>query len=388
MLNEYAVRIRRELHQVPELGLELPKTLAILRRELDAIGIEYTEKFGKSSIVATMNPEKASHFTIGIRADMDALPITEQTDVPYKSTIPGQMHACGHDAHTAILLTTLRDFYAERDRIACCVKFLFQPCEEAAPSGAKLMAEDGVMDDIDVIVALHVDTADVGDLRISEGMQCAISDGFYLNFKGKAAHAANQQMGVDAIMMAIRAYTSIEFLIAKEFPAREPIVFNVGQIEGGKANNVIAESCSMFCTLRTWDEKVADKAITRIKEIIAAEAAASHGEAEFVPSKHYPNVWNDPAVTARLSESMAKIVGKDHIKLRLRTLGGEDFSYFASRKPGAMFRLGIKNPALGAVYDVHNAKFKIDEEALDIGVRVFKQFVYDNMDGLPGITKK
>ncbi len=381
MLNEYAVRIRRELHQVPELGLELPKTLAILRRELDKIGIGYTEKFGKSSIVATLNPEKAAQHTIGIRADMDALPITEQVDVPYKSTIEGHMHACGHDAHTAILLTTLRDLYAERDKISCCVKFLFQPCEEAEPSGAKLMAEDGVMDDIDEIIALHVEAKPVGTLGICEGMQGAISDGFYLNFTGKAAHAANQQVGVDAITTAIRAYTSIEFMIAKEFPAREPVIFNVGQIVGGKTNNVIAESCSMFCTLRTWTESVAEKALTRIKEIIAAEAAASHAEAEFVHSKHYPNVYNDPAVTARLRNAMAKVVGEDHLYERQRTLGGEDFSYFASQKPGAMFRLGIRNPALGAIYDVHNALFTIDEEALDIGVRCFKQYVYDNMDG-------
>ena len=193
MLNEYAVRIRRELHQVPELGLDIPKTLAILRRELDAIGIEYTEKYGKSSIVATMNPEKASHYTIAIRADSDALPITEQTDVPFKSTIDGQMHACGHDAHTAILLTTLRELWPEREDIRCCVKFLFQPYEEAAPSGAKLMTEDGVTDTFDEIIALHVDTTPVGSLRISEGMQGAISDGFYLDFKGKAAHAADQQ---------------------------------------------------------------------------------------------------------------------------------------------------------------------------------------------------
>ena len=154
---EYIVKIRRELHEYPELEFDLPRTVALVKRELDSFGIEYTEKYGKSSIVATLNPEK-SHFTIGIRADMDALPIKEATDLPFKSKIDGQMHACGHDAHTAILLDTCRRLCEMKDKIDCRVKFIFQAAEEYPPSGARLMVADGVMDDIDCVIGLHVNT--------------------------------------------------------------------------------------------------------------------------------------------------------------------------------------------------------------------------------------
>ena len=214
--NDYIKEIMHELHRVPELGFDLPKTLAIVKRELDEIGISYTDQYGKSSLVAELNPQKKD-FTIAIRADMDALAITETSGVPYASEIPGHMHACGHDAHTAIALATLKELNAMRDSIGCRVKFIFQPAEEYAPSGAKLMAEDGVMDDIDVIVALHVEpTLNSGTVGYISGPRNATSDGFTLTFRGKSAHVAEQQYGRDAIMMAVRAYTDIEFIIAKE----------------------------------------------------------------------------------------------------------------------------------------------------------------------------
>lgn len=382
MLNEYAVKIRRELHEYPEIGFDLPRTLALLRRELDAMGVEYTEQYGKSSIVATINPQKDA-FTIGIRADMDALPITELTDVPFKSKIDGQMHACGHDAHTAILLATLKELNEERDNIACRVKFLFQPAEEYTTSGAKLMAEDGVMDDIDTVIALHVDVGNpAGQISLAPDMQGAISDGFKIVFHGRNAHVANQESGTDAIMMAVRAYTSLEFMIAKEFPGKEPVLFNVGRIEGGMTNNVIADSCMMFCTLRTWTEKVAEKAMKRIHTIIEAEAAACGGTVEFIPCKHYPNVYNDPKITELVRIAGEKVLGAENVFGRGRGMGGEDFAFFAQKKPGCMFRLGVKNVEQECVYAVHNARFKLDEEALDVGVKVFKQFVYDNMNGI------
>ena len=153
---EEVVNLRRELHQHPEIGFDLPKTLALVRRELDALGIEYTDKFGKSSLVATINPEK-TNFTIGIRADIDALPIQEENDIPFKSRIDGQMHACGHDSHAAMALDACRRLSEMKDQLSCRVKFLFQAAEEYPPSGAKLMAADGVMNDIDAIIALHVD---------------------------------------------------------------------------------------------------------------------------------------------------------------------------------------------------------------------------------------
>lgn len=380
-MESFVINARRRLHEYPEIGFELDKTLAFLRSSLDEIGVEYTEKYGKSSIVATVNPEKRN-FTIAIRADIDALPINEKNDVPYKSRIEGQMHACGHDAHTAIALDVCRRIYEMRDKVACRVKFFFQSAEEYPPSGAKLMVADGVMEDVDCIVALHCDSAYlVGEIGISEGAQSAVSDGFYLDFFGKSAHAAQQQKGVDAIMMAVRAYTDIEFMIAKEISARDSIVFNVGAINGGVANNIICPECRMYCTMRTLSTPVRDYAMERIKRIIEGVAQSAGGKATLTMNKHYPMVVNDKKVSNLLIESAKKVVGEEFVLPRVQSMGGEDFSYFLCEKPGCMFRLGIKNEEKGITYPVHTDMFDIDESALQIGSDVFVRFILDNMNG-------
>ena len=378
-MENYVVNIRRELHRNAEIGFDLPKTLAIVRRELDLIGVEYTEKYGKSGIVATVNPEK-THHTIAIRADMDALPIKEENDLPYKSETEGVMHACGHDAHTAIALATLKKIYEMRDKISSRVKFIFQPAEEFAPSGAMLMARDGVMDDIDCIVALHCDTDyPAGTIGIVPEYMNATSDGFTLEFTGKSAHVAFQQYGRDAIMMAMRAYSDIEFAIAKEISARESVIFNVGAIHGGTANNIICDKCTMFCTLRTHYDTTANYLIDKIKRIGEAVASTAGGGFRFIQDKHYPALYNDPELCERMRSAAIETVGEENIFTKQRSMGGEDFSYFANIKPGCMFRLGVKNEELGITSGLHTPRFNIDERALDIGVQTFTTFVLNNM---------
>lgn len=378
----YVVDVRRRIHEYPEIGFDLPRTLKLIKTELDLFGIPYTEKYGKSSIVATLNEGK-SNFTIGIRADMDALPIEEKTKVPFKSKIKGQMHACGHDAHTAILLDTARRLNDIKDKINCRVKFIFQPAEEYPPSGAMLMCKDGLMEDIDCVVALHVETKyNCGKIGILPGPQNGISNGFHLEFYGKSAHAARQEDGIDALAMAVKTYTAIEFMIAKEFPAQTMRIFNVGALHGGVANNVICNHASMNCTLRTWDEETDAKAIKRIKEIVSAIAKESGGRAKFIQDKYYPIVYNDKKITELVKGAAEKIVGIENIVTHVRSMGGEDFAYMAKEKPGCMFRLGIRNEDKECKYSAHQDKFKIDEDALSIGSDMFVQFVLDNMNGI------
>ena len=380
-MESFIINARRQLHMYPEIGFDLDRTLAFLKGELDKMGVEYTEQYGKSSLVATINPDK-TNFTIGIRADTDALPIQEQNDVPFKSKLDGQMHACGHDSHTAIALDACRRLNEMKDKINCRVKFIFQAAEEYPPSGAKLMAADGVMNDIDCIIALHVDTdRKAGEIAIRKGARNATSDGFYLEFYGKTSHAANQQKGIDAIMMAVKAYTDIEFMIAKEIRAKDPIIFNVGAIHGGVANNIICDKCTMFCTLRTQKQENADYILGKIKKIIASIADVAGGEAKFVESKHYPIVINNDVVADKIIEAAEKVIGKDNIKHREQGMGGEDFAYFAQQKPGCMFELGVRNEELGYTIGVHNEKFMLDEAALPVGSDIFVQFVMDNMNG-------
>ena len=382
-MESFVINARRTLHEYPEIGFDLDRTLAFLRGELDKMGVEYTEKYGRSSLVATINPEK-SGFTIGIRADMDALPITEQNDIPFKSKIDGQMHACGHDAHTAIALDACRRLAEMRDKLNCRVKFIFQAAEEFPPSGAMLMVEDGLMNDIDVVIALHVTAScNAGKILLSPGPRNATSDGFHLEFYGKAAHAANQHTGVDAIMMAVKAYTEIEFMVAKEVKASNPVVFNVGAFNGGTANNVVCDHCSLYCTLRTHEASDADHIIGKIKRIIQNIAEVSGGRSEYIQDKHYPTVINDGRITELVRESAVKVIGEKNIlPHKTRGMGGEDFAYMLNEKPGCMFYLGIANEELGYTAGIHKDNFMIDESALSVGSDIFVQFVLDHMNGI------
>ncbi|MBQ9545363.1 MAG: amidohydrolase [Clostridia bacterium] len=379
MINRYAADIRRRIHRYPETGFDLERTLALIKGELEKIGVDYTLKYGKSSLVATINPEK-TNYTIGIRADMDALPIKEENDVEYRSRIDGKMHACGHDAHTAMALTALKELNEVKDTINCRVKFLFQSAEEAF-CGAKFMAEDGVMDDIDCIVGMHVQTGcRVGQISIRSGEMNANVDSFTLEFFGKASHVARQQNGIDANMIAMKVYSALEFLIAKEVRYDDIAIFNVGEIHGGTADNVISSCCRLNCTLRTWNEETENRLLERIKTIAEATAASSGGTVKFCLKSHYPVLVNDEEMTERFKRSAAKIVGEKNILSYPRSTGGEDFAYFAQRKPAAFLWLGASDGRPETNFATHTAKFDIDENALDVGVKIFKQFVFDNMD--------
>ena len=379
---DYAVSIRRELHRYPELGFELPKTLALVRRELDAIGIEYTEEFGTSSIVATINP-RCEGFTIGIRADMDALPMQEQTDVPFRSQIPGQMHACGHDLHTAMVLAVARRLVQMKDSLRCRVKLLFTPAEEYITPGSKEMAEKGVMDDIDCAIACHVNPLyDVGDIRLTYGGQGANSMGITAEFFGTSAHANMQQKGVDAIRMAVESYTAMENMAAKELPPTTPRLLNIGVFEGGKTNNVICDYCRLFMTTRAHSDEVTEFMYQRIEQICQGIAALHGGRAQVTVNKLLPYVVNHEAVAARLEAAAAKTVGKDHTGIHPRSLGGEDFGYLSRKKPCAMFQLGCRSDLPGSEKALHNAQINFDETCMRVGIDTFVQFVLDNQDGM------
>lgn len=389
-MESYVIRLRRELHENPELGFDLPKTLAILKRELDDIGVEYTEKYGKSSIVATVNPEK-TNFTIGVRADIDALPIKEKTDVPFKSKIDGHMHACGHDAHAAMAMNALRRIYEMKDEINCRVKFIFQASEEASPSGAKLMADDGVMDDIDCIIGQHVEiTEPSGVIDVPADDVTATSTGFKLKFTGRSNHALRQHDSSDAIMMAINAYNAIEMMLSKNIDGREVKVFNVGKICGGEASNIVADECTLHCTLRTLSDEVADKVVCRVKEICRHTAAMWEGEFEFVPLTLYPKVVNNKIINDRVIAAAEAVIGKDKVTNlakpdKEKNMGGEDFSYFSRLKPACMFHTGIRNEAKGCIYGGHTDTYKLDEDVLENASEVIVRFVLDNMNGIDGI---
>jgi len=379
----YAQSLREEIHMYPEIGFDLPKTLAVVHRELDKMGIAHTDKWGRSSVVGYINEEKQG-VTIGLRADMDALPIQEANNVPYKSRHDGIMHACGHDIHTAILLATAKYLVDHKDEIHCRVKLLFTPAEEYETPGCKELAENGVMDDVDFAVCLHVDTGiQVGCIGAMPGGIGANSTGFKAKFYGKTSHAASQQRGKDAIIMAVEAISAIEMMVAKEISAIKPRILNIGSIHGGNTNNIICDYVEIFGTHRTHEDAVSEYMNQRIKEIVEGTAAVAGGRGEFEVVKFLPHTINNEILVAKVRESAAKIVGEENIIRRNRTLGGEDFGFLSRQKPCMQMKLGVKPKDVeGAIPPVHNERFEADNGCFEVGIRVFVQFIKDHMNGI------
>lgn len=379
---EYIIALRREIHEYPEIGFDLPKTIAVVKRELDKLGIEYTEEYGKSSVVATINPDKKD-FTIGIRADMDALLIQEKTDLPFKSKIDGQMHACGHDAHTAMLLGTAKALKAMEDKISCRVKLLFQPSEEGQQSGAELMVADGVMDDIDVIIGQHIENwLDVGTVGVCKGASMASSRTVKIQFFGKTAHATLPHSGIDALAAAVKTYNDIQFMLTREINPFDRYVCSVGKLSAGTTQNVIADYAEMLISVRAYKNEVDEHIAKRIDQIAKNAADELSAKVEIESDLKCFVVYNNPYISELLLSSAGKIVGADNIAEMPIKMSSEDFSQYLTKKPGVFMRLGTRNEKKGCTTLPHNNDFLIDEDAFVYGSDTCVQFVLDNMNGL------
>ena len=378
---DYARELRHELHQCPEIGFDLTETIGIVKRELDANGIEYVEnQFGPASVVATINPGKA--FTIGLRADMDALPMQEASANPFPSRNPGKMHACGHDIHTAALLAAGKQLKDLESQLRCTVKLLFTPAEEYVTPGCKELADNGIMDDIDCAIAFHVSPGSGPEkvVMFEEGYN-ANSMGIVCEFFGKSAHAHSQQKGVDAIRMAVESYLGIEMMAAREIPSKDCFVLNVGTFNGGNTNNIICDYCKFFLSARTWDDDLLDTMSRRITEICEGTAKMIGGEAKVTITKLLPYVVNHPVMNQKVRACAEKLVGKENVEKGIRSMGGEDFSFLTRKKPCSMFRVGVttsdatNNP-------LHSVTFDADERCFDTAVPMFVNFVLENQDGI------
>lgn len=371
---EYIVRVRRELHMYPEVGFDLPKTLNIIKRELDALGISYTEKFGKSSLVATL--AKGRGKVIALRADIDALPITEATGLDYASKHEGMMHACGHDTHCAMLLGCAKMLKEVEDELPCEVRLFFQAAEEYAPGGAKLMCEDGVMEGVDAIIGAHIDSAlPLGTVALNYGTMSASSHGFYIDLYGKSCHVSTPHLGIDAIAMASRVYTDIQIMRARELNPKQPVVVGIGEFHGGSANNVVCDHVHMHGTIRSMSNKMDDYIFSRITKIANSVAEDMGGRAEVTTSKHYPSVVNDPDIARLLVDISRDVLGEQFcIDNKSPMMGGEDFSFYLLNGKGAFFHIGMRSDKY-EFYPEHNDRFFVDEEALSVGPRIFFEFV-------------
>jgi amidohydrolase len=363
----HVVELRRAIHRHPELGFEEHETAALIERELDALGIVHRRLAGTGVAARIDGREKGR--VVALRADMDALPIGEKTGLPYASQVAGKMHACGHDAHTAMLLGAAAALQNGRDGLLGSVVLIFQPAEEG-PGGALPMIEQGVLDEpaVDLVAMLHVDPRlDVGTIGITPGPVNASADELYLDVKGIGGHGAYPHESVDALVASAAIVLALQNVVAREIDPFNSAVVTIGTIEGGYRNNVIADEIKMSGTLRAHDPAIRDALEERVRRIVAGVAAAYRVQTDVRVVRGYPPVVNDAA----LAEQFTAYV-REHSAIRVErpqpTMGAEDFAYFANRLPGLLVRLGVRSEAAGAVHPAHSPIFRIDERALPVGI--------------------
>lgn len=366
--NQWFINTRRELHKIPELDFELPKTVAYVTSLLDEMGLTYKTGVGKSGIVVDIEG-KNKDITIALRADMDALPILECGNKEYSSTISGHMHACGHDVHTAILLGVAKTISENKDSLPCNVRLLFQPAEETT-GGALPMIEDGCLEGVDAIFGLHVDpTIECGVIGIKYGAYCASSTDVIIEVEGKSCHGAYPSQGVDAIVATCGIVTNLQSVISRNIDSRDSAVLSFGKIIGGEKENIVAQNVRVSGTLRTLSPEIKNKVKERVKEMVEFTAKGYGATGKVTYRDSYTALINHDEYIDIVKENGKELLGDSGIYVKtLANMGVEDFAYFVEKIPGAFFNLGVGNKKKGITAPLHNDKFDIDEDSLKIGV--------------------
>lgn len=366
--NQWFINTRRELHKIPELDFELPKTVAYVTSLLDEMGLTYKTGVGKSGIVVDIEG-KNKDITIALRADMDALPILECGNKEYSSTISGHMHACGHDVHTAILLGVAKTISENRDSLPCNVRLLFQPAEETT-GGALPMIEDDCLEGVDAIFGLHVDpTIECGVIGIKYGAYCASSTDVIIEVEGKSCHGAYPSQGIDAIVATCGIVTNLQSVISRNIDSRDSAVLSFGKIIGGEKENIVAQNVRVSGTLRTLSPEIKNKVKERVKEMVEFTAKGYGATGKVTYRDSYTALINHDEYIDIVKENGKELLGDSGIYVKtLANMGVEDFAYFVEKVPGAFFNLGVGNKKKGITAPLHNDKFDIDEDSLKIGV--------------------
>ncbi len=358
---------RRHLHQYPEIANQETKTTAFLKKELNRIGLKILPLELKTGVLAELKGARPGP-TVALRADIDALPVAEQTGLPYASKTVGHMHACGHDVHMATMLGTAAALASRRDQLSGNVRLVLQPAEEDPPGGARFMIEQGALDGVDTIYGMHVDPhLPVGKIGLCDGPMMAMVYDFDLIIKGRGGHAARPHTSVDAVTTACEVVGALQKLVSRMSDPSDPLVLTFGQIEGGTARNVIADRVRLVGTARTLSPALGKKISGMIKKVAGGVCRAHGANFEMTEDPAYPILINDPTANARYAEVFRYLFGARGIQPVGAVLGGEDFAYYLQKVPGAMLRLGIRNKKIGADKPWHSSEFMVDEEALYYG---------------------
>ena len=378
-IKDWLISVRRDLHSTPELGLEEFITKDKIIKYLKEINIDYKTFENHTGIVAYINTPNATK-TIAIRADIDALPITELNDLNYKSLFNGKMHACGHDAHTAILLGTCKLLNKMKDKLNVNLKFFFQPAEETV-GGAKLLIKDNCMKnpDVDYMLGLHVQPyLESGQVEIQYGTMNASTDTINIIVKGKQGHGAYPHLGIDAIVVASNIITNLQTIVSRNIDPTDSIVLSLGTINGGTKANIICNEVKINGTLRTLNPKTRIFAKSRIEDIVKYTCMAYNADGFVEIEEGYSPLVNDNSVVDIVKNSAVNLFGKDNVFIREKaSLGAEDFSFFLENSKGAFYHLGCGNKSKNITSGLHTANFNIDENCLALGVALHIKNIFN-----------
>ncbi len=366
---------RREIHTQPETAWTEVKTGARVAELLESFGIE-TVRIAGTGVLGILQGDKPGK-TVALRADMDALAITEASDIPYKSQNVGAMHACGHDGHTAMLLGAAKILSQLKSEICGNVKFIFQPAEENGQGALKLL-EAGVMDGVDAILGLHVwpDLAS-GKVSLVPGPRMASADKLKITVRGKSSHGSMPHQGIDAILAASAIIMNLQSVNSREIAPLEPSVITIGKLSGGTGWNITCDEVMLEGTTRCFSHEVRKNFPLAIERIIKNTAATFRAQAdmEYIPIA--PPLINEPRIAKLAAASLCKLYGDNILGDIEKVMGGEDFAYLCEKIPGAMAFIGIGNKAKQTDYPLHSDKFNIDEDVLPVGAALYAQFALD-----------
>ena len=384
------IDLRHQIHQYPELGNREYKTAKLVAKHLRSLGIEVETDIAYTGVVGILKGNKPGP-VVAVRADMDALPVTEETDLSFKSTVKttylnkevGVMHACGHDIHTSVQLGVASVLASMKRSLPGTVKFIFQPAEEGPPpgeeGGADLMLKEGVFANLkpSAIFGLHTHPGlAVGELGLTIGPAMAAVDHFIITIKGKQSHGAYPHKSVDPIIMATEAVNAFQTIRSRSLSPLEPSVVTVGIIRGGERFNIIPEQVHLEGTVRTYNPEVQDMVEYRMNKILEGITLAYGGSFELDYDRGTPATINDPELAKQMIPTMERVVGKNNLKFLDPVMGGEDFAFFANEVPGMYYRLGVLKPGTTSGW-VHTPTFRADDSCLEVGIRAMSNLVVD-----------
>ena len=380
-IRDWVVQRRRQLHRQPELMYEEVRTSHLVRETLEESGIPFRHPIAETGVVGTIGTGDGP--CVALRADMDALPIHEEADVPFRSEVDGKMHACGHDCHTAMLLGAARILKQHESEVRGTVKLVFQPAEEGGAGGLR-MREEGVLESprVDRIFGLHVwPSLDTGTVGAREGVFLAAASFLSIQVRGTGGHAAMPHQTVDPVTTSAKIVTELQTLVSREIDPLDSAVVSITSIHCGQAYNVIPESVEIQGTIRALSMPGLRRLQDRAREIVTGVAAANRCEAVIdYPGHDYPPTINDAGAWKLAQQVAAKMLGESQVLEIEPTMGGEDFAYYTEQVPGCFVGLGVRNEAEGAVFGPHHPRFKVDEDALATGVALHVGYALATLD--------